>query len=291
MASVSIITADPQSSTLFKHDDEDPPQSTADAGKAVEMGMLINEVDDTKTDVQGELTIPESTHSFLFTEPVTSPPFLFSLYIAVMSYGCLIIAFIDNVKHNDVPENVEISVRIAQYMAILIALLMEEEIPTALHLLKRISKQHLQSKFPGLSYWRFVASSLLRFSLGYLFLVNVFVILIQANNVLEIFYDVLALQFLQQLDDIAFTVSQREVLGKRMYLATMVSWGINMGLSDFVLHAIYFLPSDYRVRGSFVVRRLSLQLALRSRTDLIRRKRSSIFSKVYTCLIYSSSWR
>jgi hypothetical protein len=111
----------------------------------------------------------------------------------------------------------------------------------------------------------------------------------QANNVLEIFYDVLALQFLQQLDDIAFTVSKMEVLGKRMYLATMVRWRIDMGLSDFV--NIYFLPtaSDYRVRGSFMVRRLSLQLALRSRTDLIRRKRSSIFSRVYTSLIYSSS--
>jgi hypothetical protein len=116
MASVSIIAADPQSSTLFKHDDEDPPQSTEDAaGKAAEMGMLINDVDDTKN-VQGELTIPESTHSFLFTEPVTSLPFLFSLYIAVMSYGCLIIALIDNLAHNDVPENVEIPVRVAQYM-------------------------------------------------------------------------------------------------------------------------------------------------------------------------------
>lgn len=117
MASVvSIIAADPQSSTLFKHDDEDPPQSTADAGKAAEMGMLIKEVDDTKCDIEGELTIPESTHSFLFTEPVTSLPFLFSLYIVVMSYGCLIIALIDNLAHNDTPENVEISVRIAQYM-------------------------------------------------------------------------------------------------------------------------------------------------------------------------------
>jgi hypothetical protein len=120
---------------------------------------------------------------------------------------------------------------------------MEEEIPTALHLLKRISKQHLQSKFPSSCYWRFVASSLLRFSLGYLFLVNVLVILIQANNVLEIFYDVLALQFLQQLDDIAFTVSKMEVLGKRMYLATMVRWRIDMGLSDFV--NIYFLPTAF----------------------------------------------
>lgn len=133
---------------------------------------------------------------------------------------------------------------------------MEEEIPTALHLLKRISKQHLQSKFPTSCYWRFVASSLLRFSLGYLFLGNVLLILIQANNVLEIFYDVLALQFLQQLDDIAFTVSKFEVLGKRMYLATMVSWRIDMGLLDFVFRAIYTcyqqLPSTVCVAPSWI---------------------------------------
>ena len=59
--------------------------------------------------------------------------------------------------------------------------------------------------------------------MGYLFLTNVVLILVQAENVLEIFYDVLALQFLQQLDDIAFTISKMEVLGKRLYLATVVS--------------------------------------------------------------------
>ncbi len=59
--------------------------------------------------------------------------------------------------------------------------------------------------------------------MGYLFLANVVLILVQASEVLEIFYDVLALQFLQQLDDIAFSVSKMEVFGKRMYLATTVS--------------------------------------------------------------------
>lgn len=59
--------------------------------------------------------------------------------------------------------------------------------------------------------------------MGYLFLANVVVILVNASDVLEIFYDVLALQFLQQLDDIAFSVSKMEVMGKRLYLATMVS--------------------------------------------------------------------
>ncbi len=106
---------------------------------------------------------------------------------------------------------------------ILVALLMEEEIPTALFLLKRISKPMLQNQFPEISYWKFVASSILRFTMGYLFLANVVLILIQASEVLEIFYDVLALQFLQQLDDIAFSVSKMEVFGKRMYLATTVS--------------------------------------------------------------------
>lgn len=106
---------------------------------------------------------------------------------------------------------------------ILVALLMEEEIPTALFLLKRISKPILQNQFPEICYWKFVASSILRFSMGYLFLANVVLILVQASEVLEIFYDVLALQFLQQLDDIAFTVSKMEVLGKRLYDATTVS--------------------------------------------------------------------
>ena len=40
--------------------------------------------------------------------------------------------------------------------------------------------------------------------MGYLFLVNVLLVLVHAEDVLTIFYDVLALQFVQQLDDIGF---------------------------------------------------------------------------------------
>ena len=68
--------------------------------------------------------------------------------------------------------------------AILIALLMEEEIPTGLYLLRRIPKQYLKSKCPEISYPRFVGSSLLRISMGYLFLVNVVIVLIQADEVI-----------------------------------------------------------------------------------------------------------
>lgn len=91
------------------------------------MGVSISDVDDSKREYDEEaLTLPASTHSFLFTEPFHSIPFQFGLGIAAMSYACLILALINNVKNGSIPANVDLSVRIAQYLSILIALLMEE---------------------------------------------------------------------------------------------------------------------------------------------------------------------
>ena len=92
------------------------PSTSNEVEKTAEMGMLINETDDTKGGDGSEIFIPESTHSFLFTEPLTSFPFLSSLLIVIMSFVCLCIAFIDNIRHLDIPANVALSVRVAQYM-------------------------------------------------------------------------------------------------------------------------------------------------------------------------------
>ena len=62
----------------------------------------------------------------------------------------------------------------------------------------------LRSVCPHASYKKFLACNAFRVLMGYLFLVNVLLVLVQAEDVLTIFYDVLALQFVQQLDDIGF---------------------------------------------------------------------------------------
>jgi hypothetical protein len=176
---------------------EDPKLSTA---------VVLNEHDDEKDDDSDPITLPESTHTLLFTEPIKSKPFLFSVIIAAMSTLCLLLALMNNLPQagegfkDIIPANVTPAVKAAQYCSIFIALLMEEEIPTALYLLRRIPKTYFKSKLPGLSYEKFVCSCLFRIISGYLFLVNVLLILVRATEVLEIFYDVLALQFLQQLD-------------------------------------------------------------------------------------------
>ena len=76
-----------------------------------------------------------------------------------------------------------------------------------------------RKKFPTIKQSKYSYSALIRIFSGYFFLINVFIVLIQAEGVIEIFYDVLALQFVQQLDDIVFNLAKIDILGKRMQMA------------------------------------------------------------------------
>lgn len=105
----------------------DEPQDNEQA--VITTPLRPSETDDLKESTSEEeepLTISQSTHSFLFTESPTSMPFYFGLGIAIMSFACLILALVDNVQHGEVPYNVPVTVRTAQYLSIIIALLMEE---------------------------------------------------------------------------------------------------------------------------------------------------------------------
>ena len=84
--------------------------------------MDIDEVKEEKLyDEEEPLTIPQSTHSFLFTEDINSMPFLFSVGIAGICCTCLLLALINNLQNGQVPANVDVSVKIAQYMSILVS--------------------------------------------------------------------------------------------------------------------------------------------------------------------------
>jgi len=97
---------------------------------------------------------------------------------------------------------------------------MEEEIPEALYLLNMISERSFHQKAPNLLYSKFVATAFLRVCFGYFFILNMFVVVVQATGVIDIFFDVLALQFLQQVDGIAFRLAKMDVFGKHIKRAS-----------------------------------------------------------------------
>ena len=90
--------------------------------------------DDSKTngnngeeeDAKDPIQLPQSAHSLLFTASILSIPFAFAFGILVVSICCLALAFANSLTTNDIPVNVSWSVRGAQYLSIIIALLMEE---------------------------------------------------------------------------------------------------------------------------------------------------------------------
>eukprot|EP00984_Skeletonema_dohrnii_P016809 scaffold7526_cov115-Skeletonema_dohrnii-CCMP3373.AAC.8 len=194
------------------------------AAAASAVVSAVGTIDDKKDADFDPITLPQSTHTLLFTEPVCSKSFQFSVAIATLSILCLLLALTNNGITLDgigqVPANVGKAVKIAQFASIFIALLMEEEIPTGLYLLRRIPKTYFKSKFPELRYSKFVAASCLRIFMGYLFLVNVLFLLMMSDNVIDIFFDFIALQFLQQLDDISFNLARMGVFSKSLRVAT-----------------------------------------------------------------------
>ena len=82
------------------------------------------------------ITFPQSTHSWLFTESIYSLPFTFAIGIVSLSYISLILALLNIFEDGEpgnrfnVPVSCSTTVRISQYIAMIIALVMEEEIPT-----------------------------------------------------------------------------------------------------------------------------------------------------------------
>lgn len=209
----------------------------ANSGQAKDLQFMTDSLeingsaaDDTKEDSEysepDPIELTQSTHSLLFSEPINSLPFAFALIIVLMSYTCLILACWNNMQGGyqgnrlNAPMGVEVDVRIAQYLSLVIGLLMEEEIPSALYMLRQISKTSLMQKTPQIKYGKFIFAAIVRLIMGYFFLINMFLVVVQANAVLDIFYDVIALQFLQQLDDICFTLAKMDGFGKRMKRAT-----------------------------------------------------------------------
>jgi len=173
------------------------------------------------------IVLTQSTHSFLFTEPTFSLPFLFALGIVMLSYTCLVLALYNNIADGNSPGNfmnvpvgVTIDVKVAQYLSLLVGLIMEEEIPEALYLLRMISERTLHNRAPNLHFGKFAFCAVVRIVMGYLFYFNMFTVVAQSTAVIEIFFDVLALQFLQQVDDIAFRLAKMDVFGKRLKRAS-----------------------------------------------------------------------
>jgi hypothetical protein len=94
----------------------------------------------------------------------------------------------------------------------------DDEIPTGLELIGKALEQKSEGDnvFPRN---KIFFSSILRISIGAMFLTCLFFVVIQESNVLDIFFDMVALEFVESIDDVIFNLCRRGFFSRRMKVA------------------------------------------------------------------------
>ena len=165
--------------------------------------------------------LPESTFSMMITEKFLSFGFVTSMVVFLLAMTCLFMAHrnqADNGRPGNplgLPPNVQVEVRVAQYLMLLVGVLMEHEIPDGLEMIGKGMEQILSGDHV-LSMRKILLSSLLRLCMGYMFLLTLFVAVAQSDNVLDLFFNVLALEFVENIDTVIFALSRRGFFGRTL---------------------------------------------------------------------------
>eukprot|EP00804_Cyclotella_cryptica_P006522 CCRYP_012789-RB/>CCRYP_012789-RB protein AED:0.24 eAED:0.24 QI:253/1/1/1/0.71/0.8/15/71/708 len=169
--------------------------------------------------------LPDSTFTFMITHKTLSVPFFTGLIACALALMCLILVFINELDKGTIdnpfslPAGVTTEVRVAQFVGVIIGVLMEEEIPLGLEIIGKGIKQD-NARGNGFKLGNILFSSILRLSVGYFFLLTLFLTVIQESDVLAIFFDVLALEFVESIDDVVFALCKRGFFGHILKQAT-----------------------------------------------------------------------
>ena len=177
---------------------------------------------------QGDYHLAESTISLLVTQPPLSIPFMFGMCSAALPISCLSLVLASSISKGTsrnplgIPAGVAATTRAAQFLGALVGVLMEDEVPQGLQLIANAAghKLYLNGQRQKEVRMRVFISSVFRLAVGYLFLSALFMQIAQNRDVIEIFYDVLALEFVENIDDTTFALAKRGFFGRRLLFAT-----------------------------------------------------------------------
>jgi len=179
-------------------------------------------------------SLPESTFSLLITHHPLSMPFGFSIFTVALSITCLSLTLVSSISNGTkanplgIPAGVDGTVRAAQFIGAIVGVLMEDEIPQGLQLIANGAGYTLLLNGKTPVHKRVIISSIFRLVVGYLFLSSLLINIAQNSDVIQIFYDLLALEFVENIDDISYALAKRGFFGRSMLIATNESYNLEV---------------------------------------------------------------
>ncbi len=171
---------------------------------------------------EGKKKLPPDTFSFLVCSKILSQPFVLGITVFIFQitiYSLLAVDLIKPFSDNPlgIPANVETTVRGTQFLALIVAVLTQADIRISLEQVNEgYNKDRIGNEFAEASCgkrWFATACRFLQRALG---LVVTFFLIVIVDNAFDLLLNFTAMEFVSQLDDVAFFLAGTGYFGSKV---------------------------------------------------------------------------
>jgi hypothetical protein len=183
----------------------------------------VEEHDDEGVDYE----FPPDVYTMMFFSDTSGWPYWYGVFVFAFQMTILALIAFDLLSDNkntrkgdvsaenffNVPVMVDTEVAIAQGFALLLAVLSRDEVTNTLGLVTVGYTARCQENFSKATYSSFVQTNVFRFVMGISVVFVSLIFIVQADNVLDIFLNFAAIEFVAGIDDLAYTLAKEGWIG------------------------------------------------------------------------------
>jgi hypothetical protein len=174
--------------------------------------------------------IQEDVFTLFFLSEPCSKPFVYSIIVIALQYtiyGLLLYSLIeDDDPYRDkentlkVPAFVDIYVSVSQHIALLIAVVTQDDVMYTIELITVGYNPAILASHPSATRAYWVASCVMRFLEGAVGVGIAFVFIVQSSTVIDIFLNFAAVEFVANLDNLGYSLAAAGLIGRAAQAAT-----------------------------------------------------------------------
>lgn len=173
----------------------------------VEKGVDVDEQDFTYTDLSDDI------YSIIYTAKSCSAALWFAVFCFLFQMtiiGLILTDLVDPSTFNplQIPPGVITEVRIAQCLAMLLSVAMQQDIITSLIFLHNGYNDEVLNTVPSAKFRKWLLSGICQFIAGGSLLVASFLLMMQSTEVINLFLNFAALQFVSEIDNVGFHMAK-----------------------------------------------------------------------------------
>ena len=203
-------------------------------------GATIKEYDNVEV-----CELENDSFSLMMVSPVTSRAFLFSIFVFMFQVclaSLIIYDFLNGAfgfNRLKLPIDVGPEVAVGQVLALVIATFSQDDMRSSISMIAVGFDNHLCDKR------KFMLANSCRFVEGFLTTFVAFLFIVRSNSVLEIFVNFAAVEFISNLDNLAFELAVTGYVGKSVKQLALKAAGIQLDINHitrmWIAQAIFYL--------------------------------------------------